>query len=193
MSHRSSQPSCSLSLFVSLAASRVVNVLSNGLWGLTDRPRSPRAMAAQMLRELRESIKATGWISAETPHYLLGGTPISSNWFDKCSGIHRMRDEGQRRRELHRVTGGRKLQTPKEACYTGWTGFDYFWLNKFRTFPRMFTESIKSAANDGTAYWRLSFYEDYEHLMTSCIINLEKITFFPFLAVFCLYFVIVYF
>lgn len=47
-----------------------------------------------------ESIKATGWISAETPHYLLGGTPISSNWFDKCWSIPRMRDEGRDREKV---------------------------------------------------------------------------------------------
>ncbi len=56
-----------------------------------------------MLGEQHKSIKATGWIRAETPHYLLVGTPISSNWFDKCSSIHRMRDEW-RDREPHRMT-----------------------------------------------------------------------------------------
>ncbi len=71
------------------------DVLSNGLWGLTDRLRSPRAVQAR--RSQSVSIKATGWISAGTPHYLLGGTPISSNWFDKCSSIQWMRDEGRQR------------------------------------------------------------------------------------------------
>lgn len=85
-----------------LSASWAANVLSNGLRGLTDRPRSPRA-AGPMLGEQGESIKVTGWIRAGTPHYLLGGTPISSNWFDKCSSIHRMRDEG-RDREPGRMT-----------------------------------------------------------------------------------------
>lgn len=84
-----------------LPASRAANVLSNGLWGLTDRPcpASPPP-ELQAWRSQSESITATGWISAETPHYLLGGTPISSNWFDKCWSIHRMRDEVRDREKV---------------------------------------------------------------------------------------------
>lgn len=93
----------------SCSLSWAANVLSNGLWGLTDRLRSPRAVQAR--RSESKSIKATGWISAETPHYLLGGTPISSNWFDKCSSIHRMRDK-EKDREPHRMT--------ERKFYSGW-------------------------------------------------------------------------
>lgn len=75
------------------AASWAVHVLSNDLWSLTDRPCSLGASDTP-LREVSKSIKATGWISAETPHYLFRGTPISSNWFYKCCSIHRMRDKG---------------------------------------------------------------------------------------------------
>lgn len=65
------------------AVSWAANVLSDGLWVLTDRLCSSRAVGL-MLGELSKSINATGRISAKTQDYLLGGTPISSNWFDKC-------------------------------------------------------------------------------------------------------------
>lgn len=69
-----------------LATSRPANVLSNGLWDLTDypRPSPPRTPPYPKSSRPDESITATGWISVQTPHYLLGRTHISSNWFDKC-------------------------------------------------------------------------------------------------------------